>query len=462
MKISLGQLQSGQLTLTPQLQKAIKLLQMSSLEMEQELLAAAEENPFLEYDPSPEEEYLEAIPEFSHRTSSTQAQRIDPDDMDQFSTIAEEVTLLAHLMSQVGTLRIDESQRKILQYLVGCLDDRGYLRENLDELEETLSPVLDPEDGKPVDQIKACLKILHSLDPAGIGAFDLADCLSIQLHRLPASGHDDVAFKLCEEIIYSHLDLVGSKNWLKLKQITKCKELDLKIALEMIQKLNPSPCDEFISTKRQIITPDVIVRKTSKGWEAVLNPNNQPRVSLRSEYAGIIKSQKPSAENEEFFQKFGEAKILIKQIHQRSETILKVAKAIVRRQQSFFEFGELGMKPLLLKEIAEEVDVHESTISRVTNEKYLTCIKGTYSLKYFFGAQVVQDEGMNQVSSKAIKALIKKIIESEPSTKPISDGAISDLLAKEGYQVARRTVAKYREALRIPPVSLRKAWPAKK
>jgi RNA polymerase sigma-54 factor len=230
----------------------------------------------------------------------------------------------------------------------------------------------------------------------------------------------------------------------------------------MIQKLNPSPCDEFISTKRQIVTPDVIVRKTSKGWEAILNPNNQPRVSLRSEYVGIIKNQKPSTENEEFFQKFGEAKILIKQIHQRSETILKVAKAIVRRQQSFFEFGELGMKPLLLKEIAEEVGVHESTISRVTNEKYLTCIKGTYSLKYFFGAQVVQDEGMNQVSSKAIKALIKKIIESEPSTKPISDGAISDLLAKEGYQVARRTVAKYREALRIPPVSLRKAWPAKK
>lgn len=462
MKISLGQLQSGQLTLTPQLQKAIKLLQMSSLEMEQELLAAAEENPFLEYDSSPEEEYLEAIPEFSHRTSSTQAQRIDPDDMDQFSTIAEEVTLLAHLMSQVGTLRVDDSQRKILQYLVGCLDDRGYLRENLDELEETLSPVLDPEDGEPVDQIKACLKILHSMDPAGIGAFDLADCLSIQLHRLPDTAQDAAAFKLCEEIIYSHLDLVGSKNWLKLKQITKCKELDLKIALEMIQKLNPSPCDEFISTKRQIITPDVIVRKTGKGWEAVLNPNNQPRVSLRSEYVGIIKSQKPSPENEEFFQKFGEAKILIKQVHQRSETILKVAKAIVKRQQSFFDFGELGMKPLLLKEIAEEVGVHESTISRVTNEKYLTCIKGTYSLKYFFGAQVVQDEGMNQVSSKAIKALIKKIIEAEPSTKPISDGTISDLLAKEGYQVARRTVAKYREALRIPPVSLRKTWPAKK
>ncbi len=460
MKISLGQLQSGQLTLTPQLQQAIKLLQMSSLEMEQELLAAAEENPFLEYDSSPEEEYLEAIPEFSHRTSSTQAQRIDPEDMDQFSTIAEEVTLLAHLMSQVGTLRVDESQRKILQYLVGCLDDRGYLRENLDELEETLSQVLDPYDGTPLDQIKDCLNILHSFDPPGIGAFDLADCLLIQLHRLPSAPQDSVAFKLCEEIINEHLNLVGSKNWLKLKQITKCKELDLKLALEMIQKLNPSPCDEFISTKRQIITPDVIVRKTGKGWDAILNPNNQPKISLRSEYIGIIKTQKPNTENEEFFQKFGEAKILIKQVHQRSETILKVAKAIVRRQQSFFDFGELGMKPLLLKEIAEEVGVHESTISRVTNEKYLTCIKGTFSLKYFFGTQVGQDEGMNQVSSRAIKALIKKIIEAESSAKPTSDGAISDLLVKEGYQVARRTVAKYREALRIPPVSLRKTWPA--
>ena len=436
-------------------------MQMSSLEMEQELLAAAEENPFLEYDSSPEEEYLEAIPEFSHRTSSTQTQRIDPDDMDQFSTIAEEVTLLAHLMSQVGTLRVDQSQRKILQYLVGCLDDRGYLRESLEELEETLGQVLDPDDGRPLDQIKACLKVLHSLDPSGVGAFDLADCLLIQLHRLPSATQDSTAFKLCKEIINSHLDLVGSKNWLKLKQITKCKELDLKLALEMIQNLNPSPCDEFISTKRQIITPDVIVRKTGKGWEAILNPNNQPRISLRPEYIGIIKNQKPSAENEEFFQKFGEAKILIKQVHQRSETILKVAKAIVRRQQSFFDFGELGMKPLLLKEIAEEVGVHESTISRVTNEKYLTCIKGTYSLKYFFGTQVAQDEGMNQVSSKAIKALIKKIIEAESSVKPTSDGAISDLLAKEGYQVARRTVAKYREALRIPPVSLRKIWPDK-
>jgi RNA polymerase sigma-54 factor len=176
----------------------------------------------------------------------------------------------------------------------------------------------------------------------------------------------------------------------------------------------------------------------------------------------MIKSQKQSPENEAFFQKFGEAKILIKQVHQRSETILKVAKAIVQRQQPFFDFGELAMKPLLLKEIAQEVGVHESTISRVTNEKYLTCIKGTFSLKYFFGAQVVQDDGMNQVSSRAIKALIKKIVESEPSTKPISDGIIADLLAKEGYQVARRTVAKYREALRIPPVSLRKSWPGKK
>jgi RNA polymerase sigma-54 factor len=462
MKISLGQLQSGQLTLTPQLQKAIKLLQMSSLEMEQELLAAAEDNPFLEYDPSPEDEYLEAIPEFSHRTSSTQAQRIDPEDMDQFATIAEEVTLLAHLMSQVGTVRVDSSQKKILEYLVGCLDDRGYLRENLDEIEETLREFLDPEEGKPRNQIQACLEILHSFDPPGIGAFDLAQCLSIQLHKLPATLQETPAFILCEDIIASHLDLVGSKNWLKLKQLTKCKEDDLKLALEMIQGLNPSPCDEFISTKRQIITPDVIVRKTSKGWEAILNPNNQPRVSLRTEYVGMIKSQKPSPENEVFFQKFGEAKILIKQVQQRSETILKVAKAIVQRQQSFFDFGELGMKPLLLKEIAEEVGVHESTISRVTNEKYLTCIKGTFSLKYFFGAQVVQDEGMNQVSSQAIKALIKKIVEAEPSTKPISDGAISDLLAREGYQIARRTVAKYREALRIPPVSLRKSWPAKK
>lgn len=462
MKISLGQLQSGQLTLTPQLQKAIKLLQMSSLEIEQELLAAAEENPFLEYDSSPEEEYLEAIPEFSHRTSSTQVQRIDPDDMDQYSTIAEEVTLLAYLMSQVGTLRVDEPQRKIVQYLVGCLDDRGYLRDSLDELEETLIPVLDPENGKPIDQIKAGLQILHSLDPSGIGAVDLADCLSIQLQRLPAAFHGSAAFKLCEELLHSHLDLVGSKNWVKLKQITKCKDLDLQLALEMIQKLNPSPCDEFISTKRQIIRPDVIVKKTTRGWEAILNPENQPRVSMRSEYVGMMKSQKPNPENEAIFQKLGEAKVLIKQVHQRSETILKVAKEIVRRQQSFFELGELGMRPLLLKEVAEEVGVHESTISRVTNEKYLTCIKGTFSLKYFFGAQVVQDEGMNQVSSKAVKAFIKKIIEHEPTAKPISDGAISDLLAKEGYQVARRTVAKYREALRIPPVSLRKTWPTKK
>lgn len=461
MKISLGQLQSGQLTLTPQLQKAIKLLQMSSLEMEQELLAAAEDNPFLEYDPSPEEEYLEAIPEFSHRTSSTQAQRIDPDDMDQFATIAEEVTLLAHLMSQVGTLRVDGSQKKILEYLVGCLDERGYLRESLDEIEETIQEFLDPDEGKPKEQIQQCLHILHSFDPPGIGAFDLADCLSIQLHKYSKDIQGSSTFKLCEELIHSHLDLVGSKNWLKLKQLMKCKEAELKLAIDMIQALNPNPCDEFISTKRQIITPDVIVRKTAKGWEAILNPNSQPKVSLRSEYLAIIKSQKPSPENEAFFEKFGEAKVLIKQVHQRSETILKVAKAIVQRQQPFFDFGELAMKPLLLKEVAEEVGVHESTISRVTNEKYLTCIKGTFSLKYFFGAQVVQDDGMNQVSSRAIKALIKKIVESEPSTKPISDGIIADLLAKEGYQVARRTVAKYREALRIPPVSLRKSWPGK-
>lgn len=454
MKVNLGQKLSSQLTLTPQLRQAIRLLQMSALEIEQELIQAADENPFLDFDNSPSEDFVDPILEFSHRSSSSKLQRVDAEDMEEFSTLSKEDTLLEFLMHQISTVRANPDVKKILYFLAGCVDEKGYLRESLEELRASLDQLdlsLEPSERDPF--FDEALGLLKKLDPPGVGAMNLQECLLLQLEN--TSDVDEYIIQVAGDIVTHCLEDLGKNNHDKMKQKVKCKDSALHSAIKLIKSLNPSPGLQYSTDPGQVVTPDVFIKKVNKRWVVVLNPNNQPNVRLRSEYVEAVKDVKNTPENMPFLEKFNEAKVLIRSVKQRGDTILKVAQAIVEKQQGFFEHGDLAMQPLLLKEIAETVSLHESTISRVTNQKYLQSSRGTFSFKYFFGGQISREAG-ETVSAKAIQTLIKQMIQSEPTEKPLSDGDISTLLNNEGYQIARRTIVKYREILRIPPVHSRK------
>ena len=454
MKVNLSQKLSSQLTLTPQLRQAIRLLQMSALEIEQELTLAADENPFLDFDNSPNEDFVDPILEFSHRSSSSKLQRVDAEDMEEFSTLSKEDTLLEFLMHQISTVRANPDTKKILYFLAGCVDEKGYLRESIEELRSSLDQLdlsVEPPERDPL--FDEALGLLKKLDPPGVGAINLQECLLLQLAN--TSAIDDHIIQLASDIVTHCLEELGKNNHDKIKQKVKCKDSALHSAIKLIKSLNPSPGLQYSTDPGQVVTPDVFIKKVNKRWIVVLNPNNQPNVRLRSEYVEAVKDIKNTPENMPFLEKFNEAKVLIRSVKQRGDTILKVAQAIVEKQQGFFEHGDLAMQPLLLKEIAETVNLHESTISRVTNQKYLQSSRGTFSFKYFFGGQISREAG-ETVSAKAIQTLIKQMIQSESTEKPLSDGDISTLLNNEGYQIARRTIVKYREILRIPPVHSRK------
>jgi RNA polymerase sigma-54 factor len=454
MKVNLGQKLSSQLTLTPQLRQAIRLLQMSALEIEQELIQAADENPFLDFDNSPNEDFVDPILEFSHRSSSSKLQRVDAEDMEEFSTLCKEDTLLEFLMHQISTVRANPDVKKILYFLAGCVDEKGYLRESIEELRSNLDELnlsLDSSERDPL--FDEALGLLKKLDPPGVGAINLQECLLLQLEN--SSDIDEQTVKVAGDIVTHCLEDLGKNNYDKIKQKVKCKDSALHSAIKLIKSLNPSPGLQYSTDPGQVVTPDVFIKKVNKRWVVVLNPNNQPNVRIRSEYVEAVKDIKNTPENMPFLEKFNEAKVLIRSVKQRGDTILKVAQAIVEKQQGFFEHGDLAMQPLLLKEIAETVSLHESTISRVTNQKYLQSSRGTFSFKYFFGGQISREAG-ETVSAKAIQTLIKQMIQSESTEKPLSDGDISTLLNNEGYQIARRTIVKYREILRIPPVHSRK------
>ncbi len=454
MKVNLRQKLSPQLTLTPGLKQAIRLLHMSSLEIEQELTLAAEQNPFLDFDPSVDEEQIDPILEFSHRSSSTKLHKIDPDDLEEFSTLSQEESLLEYLMQQISVLKIPSDVQKVMFYLAGCVDEKGYLRETNEELLEGIRRLpLDKEDEDWNEVLRLALTRFKQLDPPGVGAQTLSECLLIQLANRATVPSD--VLKAAKDIATNYLEDLGKTNLDKIKQKLKLKDPTLVQAIKLIKSLNPSPGLQYSHAPDEVVTPDVFIKKINKRWVAILNPNNQPNLRLRTEYVEVTKELKNTPENAPFLEKLNEAKVLGKSVKQRGDTILKVAQAIVEKQQGFFEHGDLAMQPLLLKEIAEIVGLHESTISRVTNQKYLQSNRGTFALKYFFGGQISHDAG-ETVSSKAIQTLIKQMIQNESPTKPLSDGDISTLLNHEGYQIARRTIVKYREILRIPPVHSRK------
>ncbi|MBS4099226.1 MAG: RNA polymerase factor sigma-54 [Sulfuricella sp.] len=489
MKHSLQLKLSQQLTLTPQLQQSIRLLQLSTLELNNEIETFIEQNPFLERPESGEGEAEGddggegvvaaapapvSVPEQPVNQTETERERErerepgedgfpdmeweqdgsgwamrDEDEDSDFSTAkAETISLQNHLISQMGVTQLSERDKHMVEVLIESLNEDGYLMQSLEELAELLPPELE------VDPIELHTALLHlqNLDPPGVGARDLAECLALQLAMLPL---DTPALKTATELAKHHLGLLATRDFAKLKKLLSCDDDALRAAQQLITGLNPRPGADFSSDDTRYIQHDVEVRKVKGKWVATLNSEAMPKLRINRMYADIMRRNRENS-GRYLASQLQEAKWMIKNVQQRFDTILRVSQAIVERQRNFFEHGEVAMRPLVLREIAEEVSLHESTISRVTTQKFMLTPKGIFELKYFFGSHVATDTG-GACSATAIRALIKQLVSAENPQKPLSDSQITDILAQQGIVVARRTVAKYRESLQIPAVGLRKS-----
>ena len=485
MKHSLQLKLSQHLTLTPQLQQSIRLLQLSTIELNQELERYLAENPLLERaDLGPPDEAAGAPPaptepgetlregearEETRRddsrdeppafadehgfgdehspTGSSRQQDEERDDFTQFA--AAEPTLHEHLLSQLALTGLTDRDKKVAALIVGHLDEDGYLKQDLEELRQSaLAAAPDLE----IEDLNIALRHVHNLEPAGVGARDVAECLELQLKALPESTpHREAAITL----VTRHLDVLAARDFNRLKRLLGVGEDELRDVRALILTLDPKPGRAFGSGDVRYVVPDVVVRKTGGRWIATLNRDAMPRLRINKMYADILQASRENG-GKHLAGQLQEARWLIKNVQQRFDTILRVTQSIVDRQKNFFEHGEVAMRPLVLREIAEAVGLHESTISRVTTQKYMLTPRGIFELKYFFGSHVSTDTG-GACSATAIRALIKQLVAAEDGRKPLSDHRISDILAQQGIQVARRTVAKYREAMHIQPANLRKS-----
>jgi RNA polymerase sigma-54 factor len=356
-------------------------------------------------------------------------------------------SLRDHLNAQLALLNLPLRDRQIVAALIDALDEDGYLKTSLEELLELFSEEIEIE----ADELSIALKHLQCMEPAGVGARDAAECLSLQLKVLPESTpFRGEALKLVQH----HLPLLAARDFGKLKRLLHADDACLRCVRTLITSLNPRPGAGFSKTEANYVIPDVVVRKLRGRWMAALNEAAMPKLRLNRIYADIL-TRNREASNQQLAAQLQEAKWLIRNVQQRFDTILRVSQAIVDRQRHFFEHGEVAMRPMVLREIAEILGLHESTISRVTTQKYMLTPRGTYELKYFFGSHVATDTG-GAASATAIRALIKQLIGAEDPKAPLTDSRIADLLGDQGILVARRTIAKYREALQIPPVNVRK------
>jgi RNA polymerase sigma-54 factor len=482
MKHSLQLKLSQHLTLTPQLQQSIRLLQLSTVELNQELERYLAENPLLEradlaapeeaappatntapaesgeqqrHDEAPQEARDEQ-PSFAEdhgfgdEHSPTGGSRRDDDERDDFTQFAAaEPTLQEHLLAQLALTGLTERDKRIAAMIVGHLDEDGYLKQDLEELRESaLAAMADLE----IEDLQIAMRHVHNLEPTGVGARDVAECLELQLKSLPdATPYRDTAI----ELVTKHLDVLAARDFNRLKRLLGVSEDDLRDVRALILTLDPKPGRAFGQGDVRYVVPDVVVRKTGGRWGAALNRDAMPRLRVNKMYADILQASRENG-GKHLAGQLQEARWLIKNVQQRFDTILRVTQAIVDRQKNFFDHGEVAMRPLVLREIAEAVGLHESTISRVTTQKYMLTPRGIFELKYFFGSHVSTDTG-GACSATAIRALIKQLVAAEDGRKPLSDHRISDILAQQGIQVARRTVAKYREALHIQPANLRKS-----
>ncbi|WP_239250180.1 RNA polymerase factor sigma-54 [Candidatus Nitrotoga sp. M5] len=474
MKPTLQLKQSQQLTLTPQLQQAIRLLQLSTLEVNQEVARLLDENPLLE------REDEGAMQPYSHGdTASTSAvdnietkdempQQADeewgkedwnessfsvasgPDDEKEARAelAAETPSLREHLIWQLNMSQHDMRDQKIIGLLIDALDGNGYLAQPLEEIVEMLPEQLDIT----LDDLETALVQLQHLDQPGIAARTLSECLALQLKALP---EDTPCRDLALRLVLQHLNLLGAHDFAKLKKVLRCDDDELRTVQSLITHLQPRPGAEFEQRAADYVVPDVVVECHHGGWHVRLNQAAMPRLRVNQMYANILQqgSEKTPLQLAGQLQ---EARWFIKNLHQRFDTILRVSQTIVDHQRNFFEQGETAIRPLVLREIAEELDLHESTISRVTTQKFMLTPRGIYELKYFFCSGIATESG-GMCSSTAIRALIKQLVIQEDARHPLTDGRMSGILAQQGILVARRTVAKYRELLNILPVNLRKS-----
>jgi RNA polymerase sigma-54 factor len=517
---------SQHLALTPQLQQSIRLLQLSTLELHQEVEQMLEQNPFLETeeDTTPVFEPLAERLTSNERAGEREAERAaepggdsadagepaaidgaaefgtserddwengteredfdgvretpgktrtnnDFDEIDDSDRDTAAQSLQDHLRDQLAGMRLAPADAAAVLVLIDSLDDDGYLADPLEEIAERLiDGGLTPEivaDGIDADDeadavepllahLRCALRYLQSMEPTGVGARDLAECLTLQLRTLERSEAQAIAIIICK----GHLPLLARRDLKKLMAVTGADETLLREAQALIVALEPKPARPFARAEANIVIPDVIVLKSGRGWKVQLNPDVMPKLRINDLYASAIRQHRGTGAlngaGPGLNSRLQEARWFVKNILQRFDTIQRVSQAIVERQKSFFTHGAIAMKPLVLREIADELGLHESTISRVTTAKYMATPFGTFELKYFFGSSLGTDAG-GTASSTAVRALIRQIVAAEDPAKPLSDSQISQMLDEQGIHVARRTVAKYREALKIAPTQLRKA-----
>jgi RNA polymerase sigma-54 factor len=487
MKQSLDLKLGQHLTITPQLQQAIRLLQLSSVELQQEIQEALESNPLLE-----ENEREDEAAEIKGEADSPTAESLDEGDASTYDEIDSPATsesgddtdwgdsfesmtaptgsrtasdddfpdidarnsppqtLRDHLLWQMQMTPFSDTDKQIALALIDAISEDGYLSCKLEEIQQALGKSLPIE----IDEIEAVLHQIQNFDPLGVGARDLSECLRLQMKLLPG---DTPGLKAAVDLATPQgLALLAARDYTQLRRNLKLSAEDLQQVIQLIQSLNPRPGNSVTSSQASYIVPDIIVKKFRGVWRAELNQSVSPKLRINQHYEKMIHRGDSSADNRYLQDQLQQARWFIKSLNSRNETLLKVARTIVDRQRAFFDHGAEAMKPLVLHDVAETVSMHESTISRVTTNKYMLTPRGIFELKYFFSSHVSTADG-GTCSATAIRSIIKKLVESETPSQPISDSKIAEILSEQGINVARRTVAKYRESMNIPPSNQRKS-----
>ncbi|MDQ2069539.1 RNA polymerase factor sigma-54 [Natronospira bacteriovora] len=463
------QLKIGQkLAMTPQLQQAIRLLQLSSLELETEIRQALDSNVMLEAEeeldsardatddnsPAPDQTASEVetrfeTPDYFYSTGTGGGWQEDIDE-DRRSENAEGTSLHDHLHWQLDMASFSEADRRIAEAVIDGIDGDGYLRESLDDLRQAL----DEEAAEAIEdaEIEMVIRRIQCFDPAGVGARSLRECLNLQLQALAREGAD---VRLAETLVEEHLEALARQPADKLANRLDCDVASVQAAISLIRSLHPHPGTRVAPATTEYVVPDVVVRRHEGRWVVELNSDITPSLRVNRLYADLVAKRQGGGEFQTMRGQLQEARWLVRSLEMRNDTLLRVASAIVEHQQAFLDQGEEHMKPLVLAEIAEAVDLHESTISRVTTRKYMLTPRGVFEFKYFFSAQLAREDG-GETSATAVRARIKRMIAAENPAKPLSDSRLADDLKQEGFRVARRTVAKYREGMNIPPSHERK------
>ncbi|XUW90246.1 RNA polymerase factor sigma-54 [Burkholderia sp. M6-3] len=480
------------LALTPRLQQSVRLLQLSSLEFQQELRTALDTNPFLEYDSSDTEDVAlatatsgeeqgalpatdavaaaepDSLPaeaatsesldsggpddmpgDFSgdYSSRSSARQNGDSDGSDPAEWARSQPTLREQLHDALRLYRLDDRDRAVARFVIEALDDDGYLRQDLADLADSVD--LEPE--LTEEELLVALRLVQSLDRPGLGARSLSECLLLQVNALPA---DTPGRDVARQIVEHHLERLARREQAELQKQIGCSAEELRVACALVRKLDPKPGNCYGRTEDNYVVPDVIVRQVRNKWVVTINPAVQPRARIHRMYAELF-AQSAGASRSPLAQQLQEARWLIRNAQQRFDTIQRVAECIVAHQKAFFQYGEIALKPMVLRDVADELGLHESTISRATGNKYMATPRGIFEFKHFFPRELGTESG-GTCSAAAVRALLKEMIAAENTRDPLSDVTLAKMLADQGVLVARRTVAKYRHLMKVPPAELRR------